>query len=312
MASRSSESCAVVGCPANVLRREIHERAAQYAHRHRLLHALSHSAHPSVLFGVDVQGRHGNFLPESYRGICARPEWSARLEKPHTGSRRSRAWADWSWRELDCAASSAALLVNVFCYPGFIAAPSIQALLGITGEAEPVFGVRPRLRLAGDRKDTTEADMQLGDLLVEAKLTENGFQTAPPRLIERLSDMHRVFDVERLPRTHLRPGDPAWDEGEHSLSATTRGTAGNFAHYQLIRGVLAAHAGGSRFAVICDGRRADLQQAWLSVLAAVSHADLRWRLQLVTWQELAASVPTPMQMFLAEKYGIYPAAPPAA
>jgi hypothetical protein len=51
-------------------------------------------------------------------------------------------------------------------------------------------------------------------------------------------------------------------------------------NYQLIRGVLAAHATGVSFCV------------------------LRCRLQLLTWQELAAVLPQSLQKFLAVKYGI--------
>jgi len=74
--------------------------------------------------------------------------------------------------------------------------------------------------------------------------------------------------------------------------------------YQLIRCVLAAHAGGGGFVVICDGRRPDLTERWFEVMRAVKDAALRTRLGLVTWQEIAALLPARVQRFLEEKYGI--------
>ena len=74
--------------------------------------------------------------------------------------------------------------------------------------------------------------------------------------------------------------------------------------YQLIRCVLAAHAAGDGFAVICDGRRPDLTERWFEVMLAVKDAALRTRLGLVTWQEIAAVLPVRVQRFLEDKYGI--------
>jgi hypothetical protein len=51
--------------------------------------------------------------------------------------------------------------------------------------------------------DRTEIDLQLGNLFLEAKLTESNFQTAAPRLIERYRDLETVFDLTRLPRKLL-------------------------------------------------------------------------------------------------------------
>jgi hypothetical protein len=74
--------------------------------------------------------------------------------------------------------------------------------------------------------------MKLGHLMVEAKLTETNFQTAPARMIERYRDLEEVFESGEL----MMSGDviPA---------------------YQLIRGVLAAYAKGGSFCVFCDARR---------------------------------------------------------
>jgi hypothetical protein len=46
-------------------------------------------------------------------------------------------------------------------------------------------------------------------------------------------------------------------------------------------------------------------------MRAVRHAELRTRLKVLTWQELAAVVPEGLREFLAAKYGIgAPDAPP--
>jgi hypothetical protein len=76
-------------------------------------------------------------------------------------------------------------------------------------------------------------------------------------------------------------------------------------HYQLIRGVLSAFADQEiRYCVICDVRRPDLIDAWFTVVQAVKLTPLRSRLQLVTWQEIAETLPRSMRVWLAAKYGI--------
>ena len=73
-----------------------------------------------------------------------------------------------------------------------------------------------------------------------------------------------------------------------------------------IRGTLAAYATGRSFCVLCDSRRPDLIEGWYRVMRAVRPAELRCRLKLLTWQELASAVPEELQQFLATKYGIVP------
>jgi hypothetical protein len=90
-----------------------------------------------------------------------------------------------------------------------------------------------------------------------------------------------------------------------SISACSDLQNGVVASYQLVRGVLAAYAApGSRFCVLCDRRRPDLIDAWHGVMMAVRPYDLRCRLQLLTWQELAATLPLSLRAFLERKYGV--------
>lgn len=264
------------------LRQELSFRNRRFASRHGYLHELSDGATPSVLFGRDDNGRHGNFHPESYLRICADAGWAKRLEKVHTGYKRSRPRSNWQWKELDCCHSSDALLMSVFCHPNVLGQPAIRGLLGIESGAVPVFGFKPRTPLHGGKRDATEIDMKVGQLLVEAKLTESGFQSAGIHLISRYRDLEEVFDVSQLP--------------------TRNGTQ---CSYQLIRGALAAYATGCSFCVFCDARRPDLIEAWYSVMRAVRLFELRCRLQLLTWQELASALPKDLRHFLSVKYGIF-------
>ncbi len=237
----------------------------------------------SVIFAPDA-ATHGNFIDASYRRILANPAWVSRLTKAHTAKRQARPTGPHEeirpWCELDSATSSDALLMNLFCYPKALT-PRLCNLLGIEPGTQPEFGYHPRIEL--DRKliDRTEIDMRLRNLLVEAKLTEADFQFAPMRLVERYPDFEAVFDRELLDITKL---------GVRS--------------YQLIRGVLAAHAEQARFCVMLDARRPDLIEAWYAVIRAVRSYQMQSRLRLLTWQEIAATLPPKLATFLSAKYGI--------
>lgn len=259
------------------LRREI---SARNLAREEVDCEVSYGASQSVIFRESQEG-HGNFLASSYARILANPAWKQRLRKSYTASRYVPRAGDRKRYELECASSSDALLMNVFCYPSVLRNAGLCALLGIEAGLQPEFGFRPLIPLKNGRCDQTEMDMRLGGLLVEAKLTEGDFQRAPMRLVERYRDLDRVFDLDRLPVVN-----------------------GVVRSYQLIRCVLAAQAGGASFVVICDGRRPDLAERWFEVMLAVRDAALRTRLGLVTWQEIAAMLTPRVQRFLEEKYGI--------
>jgi hypothetical protein len=323
------------------LRRDLNERAYRLAHLHGLLHDTSTGSSPSVLFGRDEDGVHGNFHNAAYARICAHPDWVRRLAKVHTASRRSRARHDWQWMELDSASSSDALLMNIFCHPDVfdgtrLAAP-VAALLSVDPSTQPCFGTRPGVPLRTTLKprskksaprealDRTEVDLTLGNLFLEAKLTESDFQFAAATLIERYRDLEAVFDTTRLPhkdnRTSLHvpralPARPdEWDADSpyspdpdlpDAFLETQSAAPVRIQGYQLIRNVLAAFAAGASFCVLCDARRHDLIETWYSVLSAVHAPDFGWRLKLLTWQELAATLPNDLQLFLDAKYGIVP------
>jgi hypothetical protein len=263
------------------LRAELSLRGMRFAAKHGLVYERTDGEVPSIIFTRGENARHGNFHPRAYEAICEDAEWARRLKKVHTASKRVRARADWRWMELDCANSSDALLMNVFCYPGVMACAGVRATLGVAAGVVPEFGVKPRTPLHGGKRDNTEIDMRVGDLLVEAKLTESDFQSAKTSLIARYRDLEEVFDVDQLPVRN-----------------------GRVLGYQLIRGTLAAFASECSFCVLCDKRRPELIEPWYAVMRAVRSFDLRCRLKLLTWQELAGVVPVDLREFLTEKYGI--------
>ena len=274
-------------------------------------------------------GRHGNFFDPAYAAIASRPEWMRRFDKIHAQGRAlPKAESGRRWRELDSSMSSDALLMNVFCAPGVAEAPAVRRTLGVDGEDTPLFGWRARVPLASGRFDRTEVDMRWGSLLVEAKLTEGDFQSCKAEVAERYRDFDAVFERALLPRVVLRTArrrtavefaeeftqeweDAVADEGmahefQEGIVARAQAVSAEtgYAGYQLIRNVLAAYAEGCSFCAVHDARRPDLREAWFQVMAAVKSAEMRVRLKVLTWQELAALLAENLQQFLDLKYGI--------
>lgn len=269
---------------AAALRHEL--KARNLARCASFKHELSYAESPTVVYAEDEQRNHGNFYPPAYRRILANPAWRERLHKAYTASARIPRQHARTRRELDTACSSDALLMSIFCAPGTLTRKGLQALLGLRPKARLDFGYRTLTPLAGDLNDRTEADLCVTSedetLLIEAKLTETGFQTARAGLLARYPAFQDTFDTELLPRNGRN----------------------DFVGYQLLRNILAADHHGARFALIADARRSDLHEQAFRIFAATRMADLRSRLHLITWQELASTLAKPLQQFLAEKYGI--------
>lgn len=239
---------------------------------------------PSVVYAEDEAGHHGNFLRASYRRILAHPAWAQRLRKAYAGAGQLPRAGDRQRGELECAASSDALLLNIFCYPGVLRRPALCALLGIEPGLAPRFGVRADLPMRNGEVDRTELDMCLGETIAEAKLTESGFGRASRDRLLRYEGVADLFDFERLPRSGYA-----------------------FLGYQLVRGILAAQGFDGHYLVLLDARRADLAEVCFRVLSAVDRSEVRHRLRLRTWQEVAGTLPAALQQFLDEKFGIVPA-----
>lgn len=310
------------------LRRELALRNRKWA-RGRL-HVESYRGQPAVVYfpetGADGGVRHGNFFDAAYATMMARPQWMRRFNKVHTQGRTALPKLPGDpprrWRELDSCMSSDALLMNVFCTPGVMESERLRNALGVEADATPEFGWKARVPLRNGLLDRTEVDMRLGSLLVEAKLTESDFQTRKAGIVEAYRDFDAVFDRDMLQRAAIRLGRPKEEfefPEEYSQEFEAVVVADEFvrvsrppvvavepgyAGYQLIRNVLAAYAQGASFCVVHDARRPDLREAWFSVMAAVKCAEMRVRLKVLTWQELAALLPQELQEFLDEKYGI--------
>jgi hypothetical protein len=268
---------------ARALRREIIFRNRKLVEKHTLPATSSYGSDAVVVYSCDDEATsHGNFFPETYAAILKRPEWRKRLEKPHTGRRHLPRHESSKWRELDSCTSSDALLMNVFCHPETLAEGKLHRLMTVDLDAHPEFGVRVAAPLSNGYRDRTEVDMRLGDVLVEAKLTESDFQTCRAELAERYRGFAEIFNPATLPRID-----------------------GGYAAYQLLRNVLAAHASGASFCVIADARRPDLREQWFRVMESVRDHEMRLRCQMLTWQEISAVLPDALRVWLGEKYGIF-------
>jgi len=289
-------------------------------------HVESYGTPPVIVYAPD-EDKHGNFFDAAYAAILRRAEWMRRFDKIHAQGRAlPKAESGRRWRELDSSMSSDALLMNVFCTPG---APAVRRALGVESEEPPLFGWKARVPLKSGKLDRTEVDMRWGSLLVEAKLTEGDFQTCRAAVAEGYRDFDAVFEREMLPRVELRaarrrtavefaeeftqeweetaPDEDLAREFQAAIVARAREAElveAGYAGYQLIRNVLAAYAEGCSFCVLHDERRPDLREAWFEVMAAVKSAEMRVRLKVLTWQELAATLPDELQEFLDLKYGI--------
>ncbi len=265
---------------AGRLRHELCVRNLEFAKANQLVHVESYGSMPVIVYQPDGT-RHGNFQCETYAAILSNPEWRKRLEKIHAQARKSLPCQEYRWKELDSCTSSDALLMSVFCFPGVVEDARVLSLLGVEAGASAQFGFKARVPLSSGLFDRTEVDLKLGDLLVEAKLTESDFQSKDAEVVRGYRDFKQVFDSKSLAIVD-----------------------GKFASYQLIRNVLAAHAGGCNFCVLLDERRADLIEQWYAVMRCVRLADLRLRCKVLTWQELSEALPAELRDFLGCKYGI--------
>jgi hypothetical protein len=267
---------------ASLLRLELRERSARFKSKYRLAGEFSYGTSPVVVY-QPLGERHGNFIDGSYQSILHNPSWAKRLSKVHTSAKSALPKADRKWCELDSCNSSDALLMNIFCYPDVCNHPLTLSLLGLDDPQIPDFGMKARVPLVNGKFDRTEVDMQLGALLIEAKLTESDFQARSKEVVWRYRDFSEVFDPDDLPQIDDK-----------------------YLGYQLIRNVLAAHAQNCSFCVLCDARRPDLIEQWYAVMRCIRISDLRTRCKMLTWQELSEALPDGLRNFLDEKYGIRP------
>lgn len=276
---------------ATCLRKVILERAENFVSNHNLeAHTYrSRGKPPTVLFRryeSDGASRHGNFHQSSFACIAKRDDWSDRLEKKVHSQRHALDEADRAEaRELDSCTSSDALLMNIFCHPSSLENNQLARLFGFEELASPKFGYKPGLARGPKHRDGTEIDMKLcwsgRTVLAESKLTERDFTTCDKLRIECYDGFKEVFSP------------PALSE-----------KTDKYLHYQLLRNILAAHHCRASFYLLCDHRRPDLQKALSDVCAAIAIPELRARCSMITWKQIAATLPEELREFLSEKYGI--------
>ena len=263
------------------LREELRQRAEAWAVETGLPVYRSRGRLPVVLFEALADGSAlGNFEQQSWRAVQKSTNWQDRLQKKHSSTESLPPEKAPHAKELDSCNSSDALLMNCFCHPG-TSARLLQRLGLPLYEDDPEFGYKAQVALKTGRGDSTEVDMRVGSLLVEAKLTENDFTSRPSPHVERYAAFERVFDVKRLPV-----------DGQ------------SYAGYQLIRNVLAAYQHKANLCVFLDQRRPDLLQEWWAVHAAIRSGELRERCGFRTWQQVRAESPPRLACFLEKKYGL--------
>jgi hypothetical protein len=261
---------------AETLRKELSQRASTYAKKNNLSFKLSKSG--VVIFRADSAGSHGNFFTPTYKNILKREDWQSRLGKTHAAAVKAFSKED-GIRELDSCMSSDALLMNIFCHPRASQWKSLKTLFGVAA-IEPEFGHKARVMKNG-RGDRSEIDMKLEGLLVESKLTEADFQQKSAGVMESYDGFEQVFHKEMLPKSGK-----------------------GYFNYQLIRNILAALEHNCRFCLICDGRRPDLVREFYLSARCVKDKELREKLSIVFWQEIAQAVGEELRVFLREKYGL--------
>ena len=93
-----------------------------------------------------------------FRRIAADASWVRRLDKAYTASRRVARSGDRRRGELECANSSDALLMNIFCYPGVLHRPGVCSLLGVEPGLRPEFGFAAKVAFTGLAKTDRDRD----------------------------------------------------------------------------------------------------------------------------------------------------------
>lgn len=170
--------------------------------------------------------------------------------------------------------------MNIFCHPKILQWKGVRDLLGVD-DTSPLFGVNSSVEKEGARQEATEIDMEIGDLFVEAKLTEPDFVRKDAAEVSKYTQLATHFHVEQLPRN-----------GEV------------FTSYQIIRNLLAAIQHGKRHALFCDERRPDLVRAYTETVGCLKSVDHRSQCRVIFWQEIARACGKELKEFLRAKYGI--------
>lgn len=254
------------------LRKELNILAKKYANKYNLQVKVSTSG--VILFQKNNNKKiHGNFLNSSYRNILTNKDWKKRLDKAHSSFPKYS-----GIKELDSCNSSDALLMNIFCHQKIKKWKSIQNLFKISQINTIEFGYKAKILKAG-KFDSTEIDMKMNNIIVEAKLTENNFTNKEKSIVELYDKFDKIFNKRKLQQNNKY-----------------------YMNYQLIRNILAADQLGSSFYLLCDGRRPDLIRDFYLTVICIKNDLLREKCNIIFWQEIAHGSGRELEDFLIEKY----------
>jgi hypothetical protein len=169
--------------------------------------------------------------------------------------------------------------MSIFCHPDIGRWKGVSDLLGVKIESVE-FG-NPGKVLRSGQEDATEIDMSVGDVLCEAKLTEDGFTSKDKDDVERYDDFDVAFHTDAL-----------------------RIENGKYANYQVIRNLLASIQHNKRHLLLCDERRSDLCRSYFETVSCLKSVHDRSRCGVVFWQEIARASGASLKGWLESKYGI--------
>lgn len=212
-----------------------------------------------------------NFHHKTWSNIKGNENWLKRSEKKHTH------FSDGTF-EMQSSNSSDALLMNIFCFPGFFNWSGPKKILKIDQCKDIQFGWNPEFENE-NKNHPTEIDLKIGDNIFEAKMTESSFTAKEKDVVYSYADFNKVFNDRNLV------------DGENSIK-----------HYQLIRNVLTAYKYNYNFTVLLDESRIDLIRDFTEVLKAIKIIDLKQRINFVTWQELVHACGEELREYIIEKY----------
>ncbi len=211
-----------------------------------------------------------NFIQESFDNIQKNEDWFLRTQKKNNSLL--------STLEMQSSNSSDALLMNIFCYPKINQWKGLKKLLGIDNLSNIEFGWNPFFENE-DPKHPTEIDMKIGNNIFEAKLTENNFTQKEKKIVEKYSDLSKVFDLEKLNIIDNK-----------------------YESYQLIRNILTAFKYNYYFTLLIDESRTDLIRFLITIIKAIKINELQNKIYFITWQEIADVCGRDLKNYLENKY----------
>lgn len=213
-----------------------------------------------------------NFEPESFERIYNNKEWYERTQKKHPNVKDAF--------EMQSSNSSDALLMSIFCHPRISKWKGVSNALGVN-VTNPIFGFKPYIPKTGGRFDSTEIDIALDEVFIEAKLTETDFTQKSAFIVEDYEGFLNVFH-----KNHLK----------------LRGN--KYENYQVIRNILAAIQYDKRHILLCDERRPDLARSYFETVNCIRDITIRKRFRVVFWQEIQRGCGVRLNEYLKIKYGI--------